>query len=120
MKESKSKKGWVGLGAIGLFFLGKMKWLFALLKLAKVGSLISIFVSFYIRSRGVAYGWLKYVPLSINFSQVAKNEQNVSSAICSIQPLKLQRFLIATKVGTFSSNHRLFETFRLSGPFLPM
>ncbi|MBK5446381.1 MULTISPECIES: site-2 protease family protein [unclassified Peribacillus] len=55
MKESKSNKGWLSLGAIGLFFLGKMKWLFALLKIAKVGSLISIFVS--LGAYALVYGW---------------------------------------------------------------
>lgn len=55
MKESKLNKGWLSLGAIGLFFLGKMKWLFALLKIAKVGSLISIFVS--LGAYALVYGW---------------------------------------------------------------
>ena len=55
MKESISKKGWLSLGAIGLFILGKMKWLFALLKIAKVGSLISIFVS--LGAYALVYGW---------------------------------------------------------------
>ena len=55
MKESKSNKGLLSLGAIGLFFLGKMKWLFALLKIAKVSSLISIFVS--LGAYALVYGW---------------------------------------------------------------
>ncbi|MCK1992817.1 site-2 protease family protein [Peribacillus muralis] len=55
MKQSKSNKGWLSLGAIGLFFLGKMKWLFALLKLAKLGSLLSIFVS--LGAYALIYGW---------------------------------------------------------------
>nr|WP_057912395.1 site-2 protease family protein [Peribacillus muralis] len=55
MKQSKTNKGWLSLGAIGLFFLGKMKWLFALLKLAKVGSLLSIFVS--LGAYALVYGW---------------------------------------------------------------
>ncbi|MFD9624666.1 site-2 protease family protein [Peribacillus muralis] len=55
MKQSRSNKGWLSLGAIGLFFLGKMKWLFALLKLAKLGSLLSIFVS--LGAYALIYGW---------------------------------------------------------------
>ncbi|MDM5358371.1 site-2 protease family protein [Peribacillus sp. ACCC06369] len=55
MKQTKSNKGWLSLGAIGLFFLGKMKWLFALLKIAKVGSLISIFIS--LGAYALVYGW---------------------------------------------------------------
>ncbi|WP_285769382.1 site-2 protease family protein [Peribacillus sp. SI8-4] len=55
MKESTSNKAWVSLGAIGLFFLGKMKWLFALLKVAKIGSLLSIFVS--LGAYALVYGW---------------------------------------------------------------
>jgi Zn-dependent protease len=55
LKQTKSNKGWLSLGAIGLFFLGKMKWLFALLKIAKVGSLISIFIS--LGAYALVYGW---------------------------------------------------------------
>ncbi|WP_340373073.1 site-2 protease family protein [Peribacillus sp. FSL E2-0218] len=55
MKESTLNKGWVSLGAIGLFFLGKIKWLLALLKVAKVGSLLSIFVS--LGAYALVYGW---------------------------------------------------------------
>lgn len=55
MKQTKSNKGWLSLGAIGLFFLGKMKWLFALLKIVKVGSLISIFIS--LGAYALVYGW---------------------------------------------------------------
>nr|WP_121612597.1 site-2 protease family protein [Mesobacillus foraminis] len=55
MKESKPKKSWLGLGAVGLFLLSKMKWLFVVLKLAKFGSLISIFVS--LGAYALVYGW---------------------------------------------------------------
>lgn len=55
MKESTLNKGWLSLGAIGFFFLGKIKWLLALLKVAKVGSLLSIFVS--LGAYALVYGW---------------------------------------------------------------
>lgn len=55
MTQTKPKKSWLGLGVIGLFLLSKMKWLFAVLKLAKFGSLISIFLS--LGAYAVVYGW---------------------------------------------------------------
>ncbi|MGE7766143.1 site-2 protease family protein [Peribacillus sp. NPDC096540] len=55
MKQSKPKTSWFSFGAIGLLLLGKMKWLLAILKIAKLGSLISIFIS--LGAYALVYGW---------------------------------------------------------------
>ncbi|EIT86958.1 peptidase M50 [Fictibacillus macauensis ZFHKF-1] len=43
------------LGVIGLFLLGKAKWLFALLKIGKLTTLISMFVT--VGAYALVYGW---------------------------------------------------------------
>lgn len=50
-----SKKSWLSLGAIGIFLLGKLKWLLVILKLAKLGSFLSIFIS--LGAYAFVYGW---------------------------------------------------------------
>ncbi|WP_409304202.1 site-2 protease family protein [Peribacillus sp. SCS-155] len=49
-------KSWIGIAAaVALFLLGKLKWLVALLKLAKFASVLSIFVS--LGAYALVYGW---------------------------------------------------------------
>jgi len=55
MEESKKKTMWGILSVVALFLLGKMKWVFALLKIAKVKTLISMVI--YLATYAVFYGW---------------------------------------------------------------
>lgn len=55
MELKQKKKTWLSLGVIGSFLLGKLKLLLVILKIAKVGSLVSIFIS--IGAYALVYGW---------------------------------------------------------------
>ncbi|MGG1572360.1 site-2 protease family protein [Fictibacillus sp. NRS-1165] len=54
-EKKNQSKFWTVLAAIGVFLLGKLKWVFGLLKLGKFATLISMFVS--LGAYAVFYGW---------------------------------------------------------------
>ncbi len=57
-----NKKGlWGILVAIGLFLLSKLKWVFAIFKLAKFSTVFSMFLS--LGAYAVIYGWKFWVAL---------------------------------------------------------
>lgn len=51
----KKKKSWIGLGVIGSFLLSKLKLLLVVLKVAKLGSLLSVLIS--LGAYAMVYGW---------------------------------------------------------------
>lgn len=55
MKNSKKKSLWGTLAIVGIFLVGKMKWVLALLKLAKLQTLISMLI--YLGTYALFYGW---------------------------------------------------------------
>ncbi|MFP3728493.1 site-2 protease family protein [Priestia filamentosa] len=54
-KQNKNKGTWGVIGGIVLLGLGKMKWLLAILKFAKLSTLISMILS--LGAYGLVYGW---------------------------------------------------------------
>lgn len=54
-KKKNQSKIWAGLSAVGLFLLSKLKFVFALLKVGKFATLISMFISF--GAYAIIYGW---------------------------------------------------------------